>query len=345
VTGAAGFIGSHLAEALVARGHEVVGIDALTPSYDPAQKRDNLAGLLEQPSFRFVEGDLADMALDYWLEGADVVFHQAAQPGVRASWGDDFEQYMRHNVLATQRLLEGCRQTRLPRLVIASSSSVYGDAPTHPTREDSATRPVSPYGVTKLATEHLCLAYAQLRTSPVEIAILRYFTVYGPRQRPDMGFRRFIEAAYEGCPITVYGDGEQTRDFTFVSDVVQANILAMKAPLNGAPINIAGGQRVSLNQALQLIGRITGRRLEIVHAPPQPGDVVHTGADGTRASAMLGYRPRVGIEDGLATQAAWVADQRGDRDRQQASLAQGRLRADPPHKVTGSLLRSRGGRP
>ena len=307
VTGVAGFIGSHLAEALVDRGHQVVGIDCFTTAYPPAAKRRNLERLLPNPAFRLVEGDLVTLALDAWLEGAAVVFHQAAQPGVRGSWGRDFAVYVHHNILGTQCLLEACARAGVPRLVAASSSSVYGDAPDYPTTEESITRPVSPYGVTKLASEHLCLAYARPGVADISVATLRYFTVYGPRQRPDMAFRRFLEAAYAGDPITVYGDGEQTRDFTYVDDAVRANLLAMTAPVQAEAINVGGGRRVTLNQMLDLIGRTTGRRLRVERAPAQAGDARHTGADGTRAEALLGYRPEVSIEDGLADEAAWVA--------------------------------------
>jgi UDP-glucuronate 4-epimerase len=307
VTGVAGFIGSHLAEALVDRGHQVVGIDCFTPAYPPAEKRRNLERLLPHPAFRLVEGDLVTLALDAWLDGAAVVFHQAAQPGVRSSWGRDFAIYVHHNILGTQCLLEACARAEVPRLVAASSSSVYGDAPDYPTTEESITRPVSPYGVTKLASEHLCLAYARPGVSDVSVATLRYFTVYGPRQRPDMAFRRFLTAAYAGSPITVYGDGEQTRDFTHVDDAVRANLLAMSAPIQAEAINVGGGRRVTLNQMLDQIGRCTGRRIRVERAPAQAGDARHTGADGTRAEALLGYRPEVSIEDGLADEAAWVA--------------------------------------
>jgi UDP-glucuronate 4-epimerase len=306
VTGTAGFIGSHLAEALVDRGHEVVGIDAFTDHYTPAEKWANLAGLLERPGFHLLEGDLARDDVEARLRGAAVVFHQAAQPGVRTSWGREFGSYVHHNVLATQRLLEACVRAGVPRLALASSSSVYGDAPTYPTTEESTTRPVSPYGVTKLAGEHLCLAYAQPGVSSMSVAILRYFTVYGPRQRPDMGFRRFLEAAWAGRPVVVYGDGEQTRDFTFVDDVVRANLLAMEAPIHAEAVNIGGGRRVTLNEVLDLIGETTGRRLRIQRRPALPGDVRHTGADGTRAEALLGYRPQTDLAGGLAAQAAWV---------------------------------------
>jgi UDP-glucuronate 4-epimerase len=307
VTGAAGFIGSHLAEALVDRGHQVVGIDCFTTAYPPAEKRRNLERLLTHPGFRLVEGDLVTLALDTWLEGATVVFHQAAQPGVRGSWGRDFAVYVHHNILATQCLLEACARVGVPRLVAASSSSVYGDAPDCPTTEASITRPVSPYGVTKLASEHLCLAYARPGVSDGSVATLRYFTVYGPRQRPDMAFRRFLAAAYAGEPITVYGDGEQTRDFTHVEDAVRANLLAMTAPVQAEAINVGGGRRITVNEILELIGRCTGRRLRIKRVPAQAGDARHTGADGTRAEALLGYRPEESIEDGLADQATWVA--------------------------------------
>jgi UDP-glucuronate 4-epimerase len=306
VTGAAGFIGSHLAEGLVAAGHEVVGIDAFTPYYAPEEKRANLAELAGHPGFQLVEGDLGDLQLDDLLTGAAVVFHQAAQPGVRASWGADFGLYVRHNIVATQRLLEACARAGVPHLVAASSSSVYGDAPTYPTTESSATRPVSPYGVTKLASEHLCQAYAQPAVSDLMVTTLRYFTVYGPRQRPDMGFRRFLEAAYARAPITVYGDGQQTRDFTHVADVVRANLLAMATPA-GEVVNVGGGRRVTLEEVLDLVGRATGRRLRVVHQPAQAGDARHTGADGTRAEALLGYRPEVDLADGIASQAAWIA--------------------------------------
>ena len=311
VTGVAGFIGSHLAEALIERGHEVVGIDCFTPAYPPAAKRRNLAQLVGHPAFRLVEGDLVTLALDAWLEGAEVVFHQAAQPGVRASWGRDFSVYVHHNILATQCLLEACARTRVPRLVAASSSSVYGDAPAYPTTEESITRPVSPYGVTKLASEHLCLAYARPGVSELSVATLRYFTVYGPRQRPDMAFRRFLEAAYADRPIVVYGDGMQTRDFTHVRDAVRANLLAMSAPVAAEAINVGGGRRVTLNETLELIQRSSGRRLRIERVPAQAGDARHTGADGTRAEALLGYRPEVSLEEGLTDQAAWVAVELG----------------------------------
>jgi nucleoside-diphosphate-sugar epimerase len=289
----------------------VVGIDCFTPAYRPAEKRRNLERLLLHPAFRLVEGDLVTLALDAWLEGAAVVFHQAAQPGVRSSWGRDFAVYVHHNILATQCLLEACAHSGVPRLVAASSSSVYGDAPDYPTTEESITRPVSPYGVTKLASEHLCLAYARPGVADFSVATLRYFTVYGPRQRPDMAFRRFLSAAYKDEPILVYGDGDQTRDFTHIDDVVRANLLAMTAPIRAEAINVGGGRRVSVNEVLDLVGRFTGRRPRIERVSAQAGDARHTGADGTRAEALLGYRPEVPLEEGLAGQVAWVAAELG----------------------------------
>ena len=311
VTGVAGFIGSHLAEALLADGHQVVGIDAFTPYYAAADKRANLAQLRTHPAFRFVEGDLATLPLDRLLAGATTVFHQAGQPGVRASWGADFSAYVHHNITATQALLEACMRVGLPRLVAASSSSVYGDQPSYPTTEAAATRPVSPYGVTKLAAEHLCLAYAQPAVSQLTVASLRYFTVYGPRQRPDMGFRRFLEAAFAGRTVRLYGDGRQTRSFTYVADAVRANLLAMRAPVTAEAVNVGGGDRVSVAEVLELVAEVTGRRLEVQQLPARPGDARHTGADGTRAAALLGYQPQVELEQGLRAQAAWVARRLG----------------------------------
>jgi nucleoside-diphosphate-sugar epimerase len=308
VTGVAGFIGSHLAEALLGQGWDVVGIDAFTGYYATADKWSNLAGLLERPGFELVRADLATVDVLDRLQGAAVVFHQAAQPGVRTSWGREFAGYVHHNVLATQRLLESCVKAAVPRLILASSSSVYGNAPNYPTTEDTMTRPVSPYGVSKLAAEHLCLAYADAGMCSMRVAVLRYFTVYGPRQRPDMGFRRFIEAALAGRPIVLYGDGEQTRDFTYVEDIIRANLLAMAAPIRAQVINIGGGRRITLNETLDLIGQMSGRRLHIDRRPAPPGDVRHTGADGTRAEALLGYRPQTELAAGLAAQAAWMVE-------------------------------------
>jgi len=303
VTGAAGFIGSHLCEALVARGFDVTGVDCFTDYYDPALKRRNVAGLLAGPRFRLLELDLSGADLAALPDGPQYVFHQAAQPGVRASWGAEFADYARHNVLATQRLLERYKGSDVQRVVVASSSSVYGDAEKMPTGEGDLPRPFSPYGVTKLAAEHLALLYA--RNFGMPAVALRYFTVYGPRQRPDMGFNRFIAALLAGKPIGVYGDGGQTRDFTFVADAVEANLAAAERGVAGRAYNVGGGSRVSVNHVLETLGKIAGRAPEVTHGAPQPGDPRDTGADIARARADLGWSPLVPLEDGLARQYAW----------------------------------------
>jgi nucleoside-diphosphate-sugar epimerase len=297
VTGAAGFIGSHLSEALVARGHDVVGIDCFTDYYDARIKRDNLSSLLASPRFRLIEGSLATLDLEATLAGAAVVFHLAAQPGVRASWGRTFEPYIEHNVRATQRLCEAMRSLGGARLVYASSSSVYGSTAELPMREDHRTRPLSPYGVTKLAGEGLVTLYGTNYGIPV--VSLRYFTVYGPRQRPDMAFHRFIKAGLAGAPIEVYGSGTQTRDFTFVADAVAANLAAMEYAGSETVFNIGGGSRVTLNHVLDVLGRVMNRTLDARYTESQKGDVMHTYADVSLAARELGYTPRTALEDGL----------------------------------------------
>lgn len=310
VTGAAGFVGSHLSERLLELGHEVRGIDRFTDYYPRAMKEANLARLRDEGRFRLVEADLAQADLASLVEGAEVVFHQAAQPGVRASWGSSFDGYTRDNVLATQRLLEAVKaenarvqsaNSGVRRFVYASSSSVYGDTADLPMRETSLPKPYSPYGVTKLAAEHLCELYRN--NFGVPTVSLRYFTVYGPRQRPDMGFHRFINAVLRGKPIPVYGDGEQTRDFTFVTDAVQANIASME----GRPgvYNIGGGSRVTLRQVFATLADVMGRTPLLNHIEQQAGDVRHTWADTSAAREHLGFSPAVGLRDGLAAQAAW----------------------------------------
>lgn len=303
VTGVAGFIGSHLAEALLGRGHTVAGVDCFTPYYARQRKQANLAGLHEAPGFTFVDADLGRDDLSDVLAGADWVFHQAGQPGVRASWGDDFRDYAAQNVLATQRLLDGLvRAGGVRGMVYASSSSIYGEAERLPTREDAVPQPISPYGVTKLAAEHLCRAYGRSYGFPV--AALRYFTVYGPRQRPDMAFNKFIDAAVHGRPIDVYGDGRQTRDYTYVADVVAANVAAIEAGAQGV-FNIGGGARVDLLEVLHLIETLSGHALHLRHGERQRGDVRHTGADTTAARERFGYAPQVTLREGLARQIEW----------------------------------------
>jgi UDP-glucose 4-epimerase len=304
VTGVAGFIGSHLAERLLAEGHEVVGVDCFTPYYARSAKEANLQGLLREARFTFVEGDLLKLDMINILKDISHVFHQAAQAGVRSSWGKEFEIYTSLNVLATQQLLEACKGLSIDRFVYASSSSVYGDAAALPLSEDSLPQPVSPYGVTKLAAEHLCHTYACSFGIPV--VSLRYFTVYGPRQRPDMAFHRFMRSIIKDEVIEVYGDGNQTRDFTFVADAVEANLLAMQCARPGAVFNIGGGSRVMLNEVLDTIQDIAGRRARMKYLPGQRGDMKHTMADTTRAHGELGYRPRVELKTGLKAQWEWL---------------------------------------
>jgi nucleoside-diphosphate-sugar epimerase len=317
VTGCAGFIGSHLSEALLALGCQVTGVDSLTDYYDPAQKRDNLAGCLADPRFTFLERDLNDLALVEVLAGARVCFHLAAQAGVRASWGAEFAHYLDWNVLATQRLLEACRHpdvaNDLIRLVYSSSSSVYGDQPRYPVTERDLPRPLSPYGVSKLAAEHLCMLYSESFTVPT--TSLRYFTVYGPRQRPDMAFRKFLEAALDGHTFAIYGDGRQTRDFTFVADAVRANLLGAVAPQTALVVNIGGGARISLHDALDALGEALaraapGRTIALQEEAAARGDVRHTAADCSEAQRLLGWRPQVDLTRGLAQMAAWTVARR-----------------------------------
>ena len=304
VTGAAGFVGSHLCRALLDAGHEVIGVDCFTDYYARSAKEAHLTGLRGRPHFWLVEADLLTMRLEPVLDGAEYVFHLAGQPGVRASWGADFETYARQNVLVTQRLLEACRGLSVGKLVYASSSSVYGDDTPLPMHEQALPRPLSPYGVTKLAAEQLCHLYAANHGVPA--TAVRYFTVYGPRQRPDMGFHRFLKAAISGSPITVYGDGEQTRDFTFVGDAVAATILAGARGVPGRAYNIGGGSRVSINHVLDLIAEISGRPIDIRREPSQKGDMRDTYADTSLARADLGFSPTTSLKDGLTAEYHWL---------------------------------------
>lgn len=303
VTGAAGFIGSHLVDALLADGHTVLGVDCFNDNYPAADKHANLANAHPHDAFELLTGDLCDLDAHALIEQADVVFHLAGEPGVRGSWGKRFDRYTHHNVGATQHLLEALRPGT--RFVYASSSSVYGDALSLPTREDATPRPLSPYGVTKLAAEHLCVLYGE--EQGVDTVALRFFSVYGPRQRPDMAFRRFCEAIVSGRPIEVFGDGRQSRDFTFVADIVAATLAAGFADTPpGRVYNLGGGGSVSVNRALETLAAIAGRPLDVRHGERQEGDVADTGADTTRASEALGYAPRTSLHDGLAAELAWV---------------------------------------
>jgi len=310
VTGAAGFIGSQLVEALLAEGHEVVGVDSFTPYYDRAAKGANLAAARAHERFRFVEADLRDAELDGLVDGVEVVFHQAAQPGVRLSWSDGFATYDACNVLATQRLLEAARTAGVGRFVYASSSSVYGNADRYPVLETDLPRPHSPYGVTKLAGEHLCGLYAA--NHGLATVALRYFTVYGPRQRPDMAFHRLVESALDGQPFPLYGDGSHVRDFTFVGDVVRANVLAGTADVEpGTVVNVCAGGSTAMRDVIEAVGDAVGAPVPVDRHPEQPGDVQRTGGSGEAAHRLLGWAPQTTLADGIAAQVAWHRGRRG----------------------------------
>jgi UDP-glucose 4-epimerase len=304
ITGVAGFIGSTLADRLAASGADIVGLDCFADYYPRAVKERNLAGLIDLPAFRLIESRIQDADLAGLLHDRTHVFHLAAQAGVRRSWGRDFQVYTTNNIEATQVLLEACASSTLERVVYASSSSVYGDDVPLPMREDALPQPVSPYGVSKLAAEQLCHLY-QINYG-VPAVSLRYFTVYGPRQRPDMGFHKFLRATILGEPITLYGDGEQTRDFTFVTDAVSATIAAATRGVPGRVYNIGGGSRVSIHEVLEMIGRVSKRRPQVSVDPAQKGDMRHTYADTTLARTDLGFVPTVALEEGLAAEYAWL---------------------------------------
>lgn len=306
VTGVAGFIGSHLAKKLLDEGYEVIGVDSFTDYYDPSLKVLNVAHLIDRENFKLVRGDLLTLAIEAHLDGVDHIFHLAGQPGVRGSWGEGFEPYVAANILVTQRLLEAAKSAAsIKKFVYASSSSVYGDAHAFPTAETDRPQPVSPYGVTKLAGEHLCYLYAV--EAGVPTTSLRYFTVYGPRQRPDMAFTRFLTAAIRKEKITVYGDGTQIRDFTYVDDVVRANILAARGDTaSGAVFNVSGGSDVSVNEVLETIRIITGNTLNVVRTERASGDVFRTGGSANLIRDALGWEPRVMLSAGLQRQYEWL---------------------------------------
>jgi UDP-glucose 4-epimerase len=303
VTGAAGFVGSHLVERLLADGHEVVGIDSFSDYYDRARKRQNLEVARGHDNFKLVELDLVDGDVARAIRGATVVFHLAGQPGVRPSWGDHFDRYVQDNIVATQRVLEALRENPVQRFVFASSSSVYGDAEMFPTKESALPRPVSPYGMTKLAAEHLTFVY--MRNFGLPATALRYFTVYGPRQRPDMAFYRFMDALVEKQEIEVFGDGEQTREFTYVSDAVDGTVKAATADVAGQVINLGGGSRVTVNRVLATLEEISGLEARRRNLPAALGDPRHTGASINLAREKLGWEPRVSLREGLTRQWEW----------------------------------------
>ena len=305
LTGAAGFIGSHLVAALLDEGAEVTGIDAFTDYYARSIKEANLEVNRHRQGFAFVETRIQDANLEALLDQVTHVFHLAAQAGVRRSWGRDFRIYTENNVDASQQLLEACVGRPLHRVVYASSSSLYGDNTAIPMREDALPQPVSPYGVTKLAAEQLCHLYFVNHGLPA--TSVRYFTVYGPRQRPDMAFHRFFRAALNGEPIVLYGDGEQTRDFTYVGDAVAATIAAGKVGVPGRAYNIGGGSRVTVYQVLVIVLRLAGRPLDVRREPAQKGDMRDTYADTSLARADLGFVPRVSLEQGLESEYRWLS--------------------------------------
>jgi UDP-glucuronate 4-epimerase len=306
VTGCAGFIGSHLTESLLSDGLDVVGVDCFTDNYGRAEKQSNLDRVADWEDFEFAPIELARGELDDLVADCDVIYHLAAEPGVRPSWGQRFESYVRNNVVATQRLLEAATRHPVNRFVYASSSSIYGQAESFPTREDALPRPHSPYGVTKLAAEHLCQLYHA--NFGVPTVSLRYFSVYGPRQRPDMAFNIFCRAAVEGGRIEIFGDGRQTRDFTFVHDVVAANRTAAEVPgIDGGVYNVGGGSQVSLLTAIEMIESIAGTKLEVEHSPSERGDVKNTGAATAKARMELGFEATTPLDEGLSAEFEWMA--------------------------------------
>jgi UDP-glucuronate 4-epimerase len=306
VTGAAGFIGSHLVDRLLELGYEVTGLDCFTDYYSRDLKQRNLERALSHGRFRFFEDDLLRSNLDKIIDSVDKVAHLAGEPGVRASWGERFSVYVDRNVRATQRLLEGASRVGLEQFCLASSSSIYGPDNDRPAAEDDPRRPASPYGLSKLAAEELVGLYA--REQAVPATILRYFTVYGPRQRPEMALSRFISLATRGEPLEVFGDGTQSREMTYVSDVVDATVAALAVKPEGAArvYNIGGGTRTTVGELVDLVGEVTGERVRIRYATPVPGDVHSTWADLERATRELGYRPRVAFEEGLDAQVRWA---------------------------------------
>ena len=318
VTGCAGFVGSHLTDALVGAGHEVLGVDALSDYYDPKLKRANLADALRSDAFSLVEGDLLELPVESLFAGADGVFHLAAQPGVRGSWGASFATYVRDNIVASQRVFEVAAKAGV-RCVWTSSSSIYGNAAAYPTREDARPEPISPYGVTKLACEHLADAH---RTAfAINHVVLRFFTIYGPRQRPDMAFTRLLGALVGGTPFHVYGTGEQSRDVTYVADAVTAMVAAMDGAPAGAVFNVGGGTEATLSDVIALAEELTGRQLDARYERAMEGDVRRTSADTTLIRGELGWQPSADLRSGLDAQLAWVkrvrvnAPEVGERDR------------------------------
>ena len=303
VTGCAGFIGSHLVDKLLERGYEVIGIDCFTDYYAREIKEVNISNALKNENFEIIEEDI--LLMDKFPD-VDYVFHLAAQAGVRASWGKNFERYTRNNIEATQKLLEFYKNLNIKKFVYASSSSVYGDAEL-PVREDSLLKPVSPYGVTKLSGENLCYLYWKNYNVPT--VSLRYFTVYGPRQRPDMAIHKFVRAILNENEITVFGDGTQTRDFTFIDDVVEANILAAKSNIIGKVFNVGGGSRISVNELIEMMENIIGKKAKVKYVEKQKGDVRDTLANVSKARKKMNWKPKIDIYHGLREYIGWYTNE------------------------------------
>jgi len=306
VTGAAGFIGSHLVEQLLQQGKEVIGIDDFNDYYDPVLKRNNISHLQDSPGFQLIEGNIQFLEWHLLLKNVEIIYHQAAQAGVRASWGQNFPTYVERNINATQTLLEAAKYAKsLKKFIFASTSSIYGDAEMLPTHEGVCPQPISPYGITKLAAEQLCSLY--YKNFGIPFVGLRYFSVYGPRQRPDMGFHKFFKAILESNPITIYGDGHQSRDFTFVGDIISANLAAATIPeAVGQVFNIGGGSRVSLSEVLKTMEEIVGTTIKKNYVETAMGDARHTSADVSKAKQILNYKPKIPLVDGLTQEWNWI---------------------------------------
>jgi len=304
VTGVAGFIGSNIAEKLLAKGIEVIGVDCFTDYYDLAFKKSHLAPIIGHEKFQFFQTDIMDFDFKSALNKGDSIIHEAAQAGVRASWGKEFEIYTRNNIHSTQFVLEQTKDIGLKKFVFAGSSSVYGDVKTFPMNEEDKPRPVSPYGVSKLAAEHLVMLYHKNFNVPG--ISLRYFTVFGPGQRPDMAFHRFCKALITDTEMPVYGNGEQTRDFTFIDDIANGTIAAMESDISGEVINLGGGSRISLGECIEILESIAGKEAKIDRGGFQKGDVHHTAADISKAQKLLGFNPKITVAEGLKAEYRWM---------------------------------------
>lgn len=304
VTGCAGFIGSQLSEKLIEKGFTVVGIDSFENYYSLEIKQKNIEKLIKKDNFKLIKSNILDIDLNKIIEHTDFIFHLAAQAGVRASWENNFEIYTKNNILATQRLLESCKNKKIKKFVCASSSSIYGDVDTFPISESIKPNPISPYGVSKLAGEHLCHLYYKNFNIPT--ISLRYFTVYGERQRPDMAFHKFIKNIFENKEIIIFGDGRQTRDFTYVGDIIDGTISAAESKIYDEIFNLGGGSRILLKDAINILESAIGMEINIVYKDREKGDVEHTYADITKAKKLLGYNPKVKLKEGLEKEIEWI---------------------------------------